>query len=494
MLPARRPFHSTQSTANIVGRFPSWMKIRQTDSNGYKLVDALIGNEVELFTATYNAYSKYFFIDTTPIDAMTSLMQLELPFILKDTIIYSNNIGIKVVENSLEFLTNPPTRINLTDYKIYPSGLNNSNIVGLEFISSYPESTLVVKTSLDDIIPSSLLYYNCNSNAVFVDPIPTSGISLGIDYVGLGMNGLYELAMPESEWSLRRKYPEGVWITASGTTQSTIPSGIFWKNQSFIDIDTNTKTYYKQALNNPYGSGVYNQADITLVNTPIDGTIKIYDDYNLTSGVPTLIPSTGINVYGFVSGVWEYKGYENPIPWDIVPTDIADAVNYVPITPTLVGRTSWRILPSGGYIDDEVYPHNGTFNWIDGTGLTNTIRMSGGFSKYEVHYAYKTYNNITQLSADPKLTGSYASPIDSIMHFIDSEEYTTNLHYNSSDTVLNALRIDPTELRPGSIIYYTILMNTRLYDRWYNAQTVDKTIQFYNHNMGYTDEMGIING
>ena len=518
MLPARREFHTTQNTADILSYFPAWMKLHQSDSVAYKYVDAIVGNELELLTDTLHIYQDYNSIVNSPIDSMTSVGQIELPYFLKSTTITANNgvIPISVVQNSQEFLTNPPTRYSFL-YNVSPSGLAGSNIVGIEWLDGFPTGQLVVKRDGNEITASSILYYDISTVTNTINTIPTSGYSMGIGYVGLGQNALFESGVIQTAWNLKQQYPLETYLTASGTLSDTMPSGILWDKQSYINPDTGLKTYFNLALNNPYGSGVYDQYDIVLNNYPISGTLVLVDVFNLVSGVPTVIPSSGLNVYGFTSGhydylignpdigivwqqdSWSYKGFENPVPWDMLPVDyqasqIAVGMSGIGPTAIVIGNVSWRFLPSGGYVDDEVYPHNGTFNWIDGSGgLSNTIRISGGFSKYDIQYAYQQFNNITQISADPKQQYHAASPSGGSMYFITGTQFFTYIAFEQSESNSNAVRIDPLVLRPGSNVYYTLTMNKSYKDTWANANTTDKTIQFYNHNIGYTDQLGIRN-
>jgi len=518
MLPSRRAAHSTMYTAGILSNFPAWMKLRDPSSKGFKLVDAILGNELELFASTLRMYAKYPRITDSPINTFSFLSQIEIPYFIKDKIIYTDdNTPIYVVEKEHEFLTNSPTRINgLPDDVIYPSGLNGNDIVGLEWLDAYPSGTLVVKTNASDITPSSILYYDINTTIGQVNLIPVSGQSLGIAYVGLGENNSFDSNYDlESEWSIRVKYPAGIWITPSGESK-TKPSG-YLEYENYIDLETGEKIYRQKMFNNPYGSGVFNKSDLPLDYTPISGTIKVTDPYNLISGLPAVIPSTGLPYYTYVdtfqiydsetglisdaNDTWIYKGYEEYIPWDITPREIQqkriDAVpslSGVPISGTYVATVSWEQLREGGYVDNEVYPNSGTFNYIDGTGdLINKIRFTNAFSRYRIEYAYEVFNNITQISTDGKDAYKPASNDKGTLYFISGADFYESLVTETSASKSTAVRFDPYMVRPGAVLYYTLRTNTKKDDVWMNSNTTDKTIQFYNHNIGYTDELGIRN-
>jgi hypothetical protein len=509
MLPTRRPFHPTIFAGGILGKFPAWMGLQNPSSTGYRFIDAIAGNELELFNSTLEIYKSYTSIVKSPIDALEKLSSIEVPYYIKDHIIYDSlNTPIYVVENSHEFLTNPPTRLQCLDQMVIrPSGLSGYDITGLEWMEGTPSGLLAIKIASDDILPSSLLYYPITSKNNNVAEYPVSGVTLGLGFVGLGKNNDIDKGIIESEWSLRKKYPDGVWITASGDVETTTPSGINWVYQSYVDMETGQKIYRKKLFNNPYGSGVYNQSDVQLSYTPLSGTIVVKDVFNLLSGVPAEIPSSGLNFYTFTSGhidpkdglfkldAWNYKGYESLIPWNELPKSIQDERTLAqqsgqPLPADLAGIVSWRLLPSGGYIDDEVFPHSGTFNWIDGvSGYTNIIRFTNAFSKYTIEYNYRVYDTITQISADPKDAYRPASPSGGDVYFITSAQNIQPIKIETSLVNANAIRIDPYDVRPGTTLFYT-----QTKDTWLNARTDDKTVQFYKHNIGYTDNLGLRNG
>lgn len=496
MFPTKKPYHTTYFAENILNKFPAWMKLHDTDSVAYRFVNSIAGIELDLINSYLNKYKDYFFIGKTSTNAISELYQIELPYFLKDKIIkdiYDNDIYI--VNNSISLLSNPPTRI--AGVSVDDLNLDN-NITGIEYFTGYPSGVLTVKTNKSDIEPSSLLYYRTNTINDTIEIIPYSGNALGIGYIGLDANGSYDILEPESEWNLRSKYPLSKWIDENGDEHTTIPSGIVWSQQSFIDLENGEKTYYNKALNNPYGSGVYHFADVELTFTPIPDTIVIKDRYNYTSGIPTIIPSGGKEYFTFTSGTYTYVGFENPIPWDILPKDIQEDIIYtygsgVPITPESAGFVSWRLLPQNGYIDDEVYPNNGTFQYIEGSGgLSNIIRFSGGFSKYTAEYEYIQSEGITQLSSDPKLSKDESTNYESsVLSYIIGTDFYQSIPYETSLTTSNAVRIDPYIVRPGTKLYYTLTANKKVNDVWSNAKTEDKTIQFYKHNIGYTDNVGI---
>lgn len=338
MLPNKRPFHTTLFTAGILSRFPAWMKLQEKTSYAYRMQEAILGNELELFNRTLQVYKDYTFINRSPIDATEYLSKIELPYFLKDnTITSKNNIPIHVVKDNFQFLGNAPTRCSFKLPSIEPSGLEGYDITGVEYIAGFPSGTLVIKTSKSDIEPSSLLYYHLNTLHNTIDVFPYSGVALGIGDAGIE-NGSFDPGIPESEWSLKKKYPTGVWqsFDSSGNLveSNTMPSGINWQYMSYIDPDTGLKTYYHKALNNPYGSGVYDKADVILSAVPISGTLVVRDVYNLTSGVPTVIPSSGLNYYSYVwvSGnferdQWIYKGFENPIPIEQTPISLQNIIS-----------------------------------------------------------------------------------------------------------------------------------------------------------------------
>ena len=88
MLPTKRPFHSTMYAGGILSKFPSWMELQNPSSAGFRFIDAIAGNELELFNSTLEIYKTYASIVKSPIDALEKLSSIELSYFLKDSIIY----------------------------------------------------------------------------------------------------------------------------------------------------------------------------------------------------------------------------------------------------------------------------------------------------------------------------------------------------------------------------------------------------------------------
>ena len=499
MLVTQRPFHSSTFTQSIMSRFPDWMKLRDPQSQGFKFMDILVGNELEFLNSVLDYYKDLIFIDRSSVTTLENLYRLDIPYILQASIVYPTDkegkvlsTPIYITEDMTHFLSNKPTAIRYTNNTVL-GGLTG-DIVGLEWLDQYPSGLLAVKQDVSDILPSSLLYYDILNRTNTITLTPVSGTALGLGYIGLSENSLYDIVEPSGHWNMEKLYPSGVWITPSGDVWY-VPDFISAGTDSYID-EHNAKFYYQKLLNNPYGSGIYDKADVTLSCNPISGTIRVYDILNLTSGVPTEIWDTGRVYYVYTSGTWSYKGYDNPIPWDITPLDIRQAIvaqngTPVQIVPNPAGTVSWILLPSGGYVDDEVYPHTGSFAWIPGTGgYGNTLRFDHAFSKYQIEYEYKKFESITQISAEPRNSEVTAAERGGTLFFISNSVQYLPLYHEQSDTNPNDIRMNPKEIRPGTSLYFTAQINTIITDSWMDAQTTDKTVQFYKHNIGVTDQLG----
>lgn len=504
MIPGQRPSHQSPTTRNMVQQLPSWMKIREADSKGSRFLEAVVGRELDLLYRTLDVYSQYVNIVDSPPDSPTEFWELQLDRPVTSgyiTPIFNGgpaDYKIEVVDTNIAFLSNPPTRMVATD-SFVPSGVQ-SGIYSLEWINGSPTGMIVAQDGVRSIDPSSTLYYSVATINNEVTLIPYSGANFGTSYIGLEQNSSYEIVSPEPSWSLTKKYPNNVWITPTGDVTSDPGYSPFYS--SYLDGDGN-KIYHWKALNNPYGSGVYNHADVNLTFAPQSGTIIVYDILNLTtSGTPTVIPASGIKTYNLISGLaggsWMYQGYESTVPESIAPQEFIDDNldsngNYVPVTANEMRETTWQILPVGGYVDDEVYPHSGTFNWISGTGdLGTTLRFVNGASKYQVEYSYTDRGHLRGLSSQPKDPHSSAAAGGGVLYFVDSNPVWKVPNIELSESYPIAVRVDPKVIRPGSTVSVMGKFNTRRVEQWFNAQTTNKTVQFVRHNMGYSDDFGSI--
>jgi len=204
-----------------------------------------------------------------------------------------------------------------------------------------------------------------------------------------------------------------------------------------------------------------------------------------------------VYTYAHISG-WIYKGYDNPIPWDITPKEIQNEIikeykTETEIVPTLLYETKWRYLPSSGYVDNEIYPNSGTFDWIDGTGpVGTTIRFTNPISRYQAEYQNSTYDSISQLSSDHKDEFTSVANVDNnVLYFNNSDIIRRDINIEPAESDSLAYRTDPINVRPGQSVNVSIIANSkRPTERWNNAKTVDKTIHFLQHSIGFTDECG----
>lgn len=512
MVPAKRPNHDNPVTRSALGYLPEWMKIKDPDSRGSRFIGAIYGQELDLLKRTALLYSKYTNIKDAPIETISKMYEVELdyPFAsgyIKPTDASGNALSfkIKVVEDQTDFFSNPPTRLQYID-KLKPSGINkrplSGVIAGIEYLSGYPSGIFVIQRQANPIDPSSTLYYTIDSGLNAINPIPFSGDALALDHIGLKKNSSYDLLQPEPNWSIQNKYPTKTWISPSGEI-NVRPTGITLLYNSFIDVHTGEKIYNRKMLNNPYGSGVYTLADVDLTFYPVSGSTKVYDIQNLDpSGNPTEIIASGTRLYYFASGlttgIWEYKGYVSPIPKYLTPPEIIHNIEeksgsgyFTPITPSSLMVTSWRFLPSGGYIDDEVFPHSGTFRYIDGTGrFGKKIRFTNAISKYQAEYKYSLHDSITQLSAEPRDSVNSTASKTGSLYFIDGSSRWKEVPTEKSRTDVNAVRIDPKLVRPNTSVQVNIEVDSKLTDTWINAKTTSKTLHFYRNNIGAFNDFG----
>lgn len=408
---------------------------------------------------------------------------------------------IFVVDDQVKFLSNPVNRLEIEGGIINVSGIT-APILGIEWVNADPTGYMVVQHSTTTITPSSTMYYRTRNVDNLVELQPFSGNMLGKGYVGLDENAAYEIVQPHPDWYYSKRYPVDQWFTPSGYV-ATEPGELEQFYDSFY-TDSGSKVYFWRALNNPYGSGVFTQSDVKIQHSPIAGSVKVYDIMNLTSsGTPTEIPSSGWNIYSYASGLsdghWEYQGYYNTVPEYVAPPEFIEdnlhpvSGQYVPVNANLVKATSWRLLPSSGYVDDENHPNSGTFDWVDGVGPTNTIiRFTNPISKYQVEYEYTLHSNIRGLSWEPKDSNTSVSKQPGVLYFVEGDTKIKEVPVEVSKSDGLALRTDWRNVRPTVPVNITLKFNSARTENWIIPSGSNKTLQFIRHNMGFSDSLGSI--
>lgn len=506
MLPNRRPFHISDTTLNMIQKLPSWMKMSNPESVGARFLESIFGAELNLLSRTSDDYGRYSSFVQAPVDEPTVMYDVELEEVLSPTgMIYSSDtraIPISLVYDRTNFLGNPPTRIEYQD-SVFPSGIP-SGAISMEWLSADPTGYVVLQQNVSILDPSSTLYYQIRNTGNVINPVPISGNSFGVGYVGLGKNGSYDIVQPELRLSLEKKYPCGIWITSSGTVQATQPSGVLNIYDYYYDSD-GKKTYFYKGFNNPYGSGRYDIADVETTVSPTQGTVKVYDILNLTSsGTPTEVPSSGLAVYHLLSGLvdgdnfstWEYIGFSETVPESIAPEALKkehlDASGfYIPVSATKLYDVSWELLPSSGYLDTEVPPNSGTFVWISGGGpTTNIIRFTNPMSTYQVEYSYVKYSSVRSISAEPRESQGVAQNKNNTIYFIDGTGTYKQVPTEASLSNQYAVRINPYTIRPGNTVKVDVRFYGNRSEIWEDAKNTNKTVQLVRHNIGYSDEFG----
>jgi hypothetical protein len=467
------------------------MKMRDKDSAGSRFLDAIVGIELDLVERMMDVYKSYTNISDVPFSTPSLLYEVVIDYPLSSGVIYPENsygfilsgVPIRTTDDRIRFFTNPPTRLDYNK-RITLSGLT-SGIAGIEWLNGYPSGHLVVQQDISPVDASSTMYYTILGKDNEVQTTPVSGETLGIGYIGLDQNSAYDIIEPESSGYLRRQYPVGPWTSSSGRLSSMPGDAVIWY-ESYINED-DAKKYRMVALNNPYGSGIYNLSDVDVSFIPISGTVKVYDILNLTSsGTPTEIDASGQGVYEFSSGTYHYIGYSGQVP------------GYLCSDPEISGQiatqkfsTSWRLLPESGYVDDEVYPNTATFQWVNGAvPYRKTVRFTNPISKYQIEYQYKLYDSIVCLSSDSKnARGYYAEKDVGDLHFLNGDGEWKRIAVKQAESNQLVYKTSCLNIRPGTTVKAMVTYNSKYRTRWSDANDVDKTIQFRRHNIGYTDNL-----
>lgn len=463
----RKPVQSKSTRRLLRSIFPESFKIvNDPTSNGYKFINLLYGVEVDEARGRLRELYNNSFVETMDYADTGVVYEVNLSGIPGSQYLNATtagNIPIKIVNwvtgGEAEFWQGRPTRAKeigtLTLSGTISSG---SHIVGLEYFRNNPSGYgyFIVNTDLDQsnyVSPSGSAWkYSVNNRGALGS---YSGLWPGVTTQSFEQQGFDDLLTPPSSGWLANAYPL--------TREIRDDSGVYWNIDHYepyhgwvrdsswhvrakIDYSGeyyyNTegdKIWYRTAFNNPYGSGNFTTVYISLRNTPISGTLRLYDIDNVdNSGNAKEISSAGTQLYKLQysnmfhsepTGVWEpiYVGYDETVPSDrgfnILEGQPANA--YV--------ITSWDYQREGGELDE------GTMAYVEGGGdITNVLKITNPQSRYVAEYKYQLYKQaryLTSLTASKYVSLDTDDPIYSLKTVLDNEteltyEFTRNPRYN----------------------------------------------------------------
>jgi hypothetical protein len=481
----------------------SFKMVSDPTSNGYKYVNLLYGVEFDnAINALQDVYNNSF-ISTYDCTLSDEIYDVSFSGIPNDNYLNRSGVPIKIT-NENEFYNGSPTRLTFIGSgalpfdrtytgTLRPSGLDNSfskgfvfpcwsaasGVTGLEYFRSHPRGSgyILVTTDLNQVsgfyqdkYPAFVIDVGTNFQDSG-DYLNVYGLSTGIESQDFLSTDRYEVLQPISQQVLSGKYPEiREIIDDSGVIRyidhytpyhgwmrnetGEIKAVVDYPNDYYFDED-GKKIYYRTTYNNPYGSGNYTTAYLTLENVPISGTLVVKDiDILDISGNAIEIPASGKSLYYYKSTkMFEnvldpqfdpiYLGYDA-----IVPSGRGFSANMEGSGAALLKTTSWGYLHNGAQLDP------GTLSWTDGSGdITNLIYLSGYHGKYSVEYKYKTHEKVkyvTSLESDGIISQHTVSPVYTTSNASgDIEEIDYEFTQDPSVVSSKVLTFDGLKVRPN---------------------------------------------
>ena len=475
-----RKIYDSKYAQNLLKKFlPNHFRIvNDKTSNGYKFFNSLYGIEHENLKDYIDQAAHFSSFENFDYGTDFDYYILKLPIVIQSGYIYGDNIPIKIATND-DFIDGKPTRIVYNSgYSINLSGYINNEIsgfIGIEYMRNNKNGSgiLYLNSIIDTntaIINNTYQSYSLPLSDLIIPKVNSiSGYNLGIEYQNYNKQQRYELLTPETSDILSVKYAftKTVRLPYKGDNNNTFrnyivdyyePEAYYWDNQlntykpiiplanSFLDKDEKS-IYYRQALNNPYGSGNFNTVYLALEHIPISGTLKLFDIDTLISGQMTEIPNSGRNIYkysayesGEISPYYVYLGYDEYVP-------LEERLGF-PASGTIYKNTSWDyIREQDGLVN---------FDWVEHpqNSIINGIKIINPLSRYVVEYTYVVNKNMQAISTH---TGTKYVKYDNKDHLYNIIDTNNNVELiNNSLSVekekRRAITFNGLEIRPGTII------------------------------------------
>jgi len=516
-------------------------------SNGYKYVNLLYTIEVDLLydyldDARYSNSLEYF-------DYGTDYDYFEVTLnenVISDTV-YGDNIPIKITTQQ-EFNDGFPTRFNIES--IIPVSGVSYGALGIEYVRKTAEGSgvLLINTDVDasEIFPSGYQTISIN-----IDPVgrgvygsPLSGYNFLVREQSYDVAGNDEIIVPPTRQELLQLYPEQKKIWAqSGVSEFsynywvdhyTPNNGAVWNDtlktweargyseDYYLDMNNN-KVYYRTFLNNPHGTGNYNETYMPLKYVPISGTFKLYDLDILQSGQLVNIDASGTTLY-IHSGMYDfsqfddrdewfspYKGYDENVPHEFIPNGYKE-LNPTGVLPAIpYQEVSWELQHEGARVGDD-------FTWQDDDTepITNMLKIKNGQSRYIAEYFYKIANKIgylTTLDSTKYIrygNGNYTFSIQDITN--NRQEFDVSLSKDPTDrkaacfhgllvrpfSTIDQLNVtfdvasDPLDLQDSSINIYARAPKVGTSYSEIKPIIHDKRTYMFNKHWGDVDLSGVV--
>lgn len=489
----RKPVQSKSTESIIKAILPQEFKmVNDKTSNGYKFLNLLYGVEIDQAREFLQHVYDDSFLESIDLSDQGHLYEVMLSGIpSKGYLNSTGGIPIKITNwNSngaeAEFYDGPPTRLILQNQVSISGIVQSGNILGLNYfrsnVSGYGYFLINANIDSDEFLTlSGSSWKLLLNNTGLIES--SSGYWPAVGTFNYTEQGRDDIIYPLTSGYLSKTYPL--------TRRIRDDSGVYWdidhyepylgwvRDDSFNAVAVNNyssdyyydldgkKIWYRTAFNNPYGSGNYTVEYLNLRNTPISGTLRIYDiDILDVSGNATEIPSAGKNLYrlqssnmliGSATGVFDpiYVGYDEEVPTDRGFGDIeGDTANYF-LT------TSWSYQQEGGKLDE------GSMLYVEGSGaITNQIKITNPYSRYLTEYNFKKFNKakyITSLDGTRYVNYDTDTPIYSIDTIYNNQEdlefeftrdprYIYTVNELSVDERSRFITFDGWRIRPSSRI------------------------------------------
>lgn len=482
----RLPIQAKSTAQSLKSILPeSFKMVWDKNSNGYKYLNLLFGVELDQATEFFkDLYSNSFF-PTMDFGTEGYIYEAIVSGITQNQYLSASGIPIKIVNNGSpggesEFWDGEPTRIIPVGLYDISGIITSGYITGLNYFRSNPSGFgyFLVNTNIDqaEYATGNFSCWKLNLSITGL-LLSYTGLWPGVETQDYDTIGSDEVLTPRGSGFLSSTYPL--------TRRIRDDSGVYWNIDAYepyhgwvrdyngsvvAKIDyygdffydpEGIKCYYRVALNNPYGSGNYTTEYLTLKNTPISGTLHVYDlDILDISGNATEIPSSGKTLYtlksdlmlaasGTPSGLEAkfdpiYVGYDETVPDTYTFGIIAGQ------TAETLMTTSWSYQGSGGYLDE------GTHQWVEGSGsVSNQLKLVNPYSRYLVEYKYKVFdtaNYVTSVegsryvnydSFSPLFTNSDSTRLEEVPY-----EFTRDPKY--AEEKAKYITFDGWQYRPGS--------------------------------------------
>jgi len=462
--------------------------VKDKNSNGYVFMNALYGIETDSIKDYIDQAMHHSSFEHFDYGLDYGYSQVKIPGIILSDVIYGDGYDIKIT-NDEEFADGKPTRmiynsglIDLDQYTISGSGINGLEYMRVDKTGSGVLLLNTNTTSTDAIINDTYTSYQLQLSDL-IEQRNISGYNYGVEIQDYDHTQKYEVIQPMLAANIIRKYPMTKLVNLPKDGKSSNysvkylvdyydPVTYYWDPESTPPtykpirptrdtyLDGDVETYYRAALNNPSGSGIYDTEYLDLEFTPISGTLKVYDLDSLDDeGMMIEIDQAGtqlykydynpaerINIEGGVDDsdilVYTYIGYSSGIPYE-------EGTN-VPEGTIASGYkiTSWD------YVREEDGVEN--FDWVEypNNDITNKIKLVNPESRYVVEYKHaidKTHHGITTMNSDKYVKYYDQDHIYASVDLIDNR-VRLDAKLSIENSTRRAVTFNGFDVRPGSTI------------------------------------------